>query len=152
MDHFVGIPISPNSFLCPLNSSLLVACDYGQVFESQERDTMHQYMIDAGVIMNSPYPLLLRPQRAVDIILSFDFSAREKENEELFEVSHPKYISVLLSTAITSREIFIKDGPLSPFLAQLTSCAITSYPSGCGCRRCRCCCCCHCQRCGQVNM
>ena len=68
--------------------SFFVACDYGQIFEPQERAAVHQYMIDAGCVINSPYPLLLRPQRAVDIILSFDFSLREKEDEELLDVSY----------------------------------------------------------------
>ena len=36
--------------------------------------------------MNSPYPVLLRPQREVDIYLSFDFSAREKEDMTPFQV------------------------------------------------------------------
>ena len=64
----------------------LTESDYGQIFECQEPDNLYQFMIDAGTIMNSPYPLMLRPQRRIDIILSFDFSVREKENEGLFEV------------------------------------------------------------------
>ena len=89
MDRIVGIPTLTFSYIAIHSSlSFFVACDYGQIFEPQERDAVHQYMIDAGCIMNSPYPLLLRPQRAVDIILSFDFSLREKEDEELLDVSH----------------------------------------------------------------
>ena len=45
------------------------------------------YLVDSGLVFNSPYPLLLRPQRAVDIFLSFDFSAREKDDEMPFKVS-----------------------------------------------------------------
>ncbi|XP_077688667.1 cytosolic phospholipase A2 gamma-like [Eretmochelys imbricata] len=33
------------------------------------------YLIDAGIAINSAYPLVLRPQRKVQLILSFDFSA-----------------------------------------------------------------------------
>ncbi|XP_058949865.2 cytosolic phospholipase A2 isoform X1 [Pocillopora verrucosa] len=42
------------------------------------------YLVDSGLLFNSPYPPLLRPQRNVDIFLSFDFSAREKDNELSF--------------------------------------------------------------------
>ena len=44
------------------------------------------YLVDSGLLFNSPYPPLLRPQRNVDIFLSFDFSAREKDNEISFHV------------------------------------------------------------------
>ncbi|KAL9957155.1 hypothetical protein ACROYT_G038758 [Oculina patagonica] len=43
------------------------------------------YLVDSGLVFNSPYPLLLRPQRNVDIFLSFDFSAREKDNQMPFQ-------------------------------------------------------------------
>ena len=44
------------------------------------------YLVDGGLMFNSPYPLLLRPQRRVDIFLSFDFSARNKDDEMPFQV------------------------------------------------------------------
>ena len=43
-------------------------------------------LIDAGLMFNSPYPPLLRKERSVDIILSFDFSARETDEERPFKV------------------------------------------------------------------
>ena len=43
--------------------------------------------MDSGLAFNSPYPLLLRPQRDVDIFLSFDFSARKKDDESPFQVN-----------------------------------------------------------------
>jgi len=43
------------------------------------------YLVDSGLVFNSPYPLLLRPQRDVDIFLSFDFSARDKDNDSPFQ-------------------------------------------------------------------
>lgn len=42
------------------------------------------YLVDSGLLFNSPYPPLLRPERDVDIFLSFDFSAREKDDELSF--------------------------------------------------------------------
>lgn len=43
-------------------------------------------LIDAGLMFNSPYPPLLRKERTVDVILSFDFSAREADEERPFKV------------------------------------------------------------------
>ncbi|XP_073468153.1 cytosolic phospholipase A2 gamma-like isoform X2 [Aquarana catesbeiana] len=38
-------------------------------------DKEHIHLIDAGLEINTPYPLMLPPHRKVDLILSFDFSA-----------------------------------------------------------------------------
>ena len=46
------------------------------------------YLVDSGLVFNSPYPLLLRPQRDVDIFLSFDFSARDKDDDSPFQVNN----------------------------------------------------------------
>ena len=48
--------------------------------------TKRIYLVDSGLVMNSPYPMLLRPQREVDIFLSFDFSARDKDDYFPFQV------------------------------------------------------------------
>ena len=80
--------------------STVLGSDYGEIFEAQPPDTLLQYVIDAGTFMNSPYPLVLRPQRAVDIILSFDFSGRKQERQDLFSVSIDflqKQVIVLIS-------------------------------------------------------
>lgn len=44
------------------------------------------FLVDSGLVLNSPYPILLRPERGVDLYLSFDFSARDKDDEEPFKV------------------------------------------------------------------
>ena len=49
------------------------------------------YLVDSGLVFNSPYPLLLRPERDVDIFLSFDFSARDKDDGMPFQVSELKF-------------------------------------------------------------
>ncbi|KAG8228648.1 hypothetical protein J437_LFUL008299 [Ladona fulva] len=41
-------------------------------------------LVDAGLAFNSPFPLLLRPQRAVDVFLSFDYSSRPADFHEAF--------------------------------------------------------------------
>ena len=51
----------------------------------------HIYLVDSGLVFNSPYPPMLRPERSVDIILSFDFSARDREVEFPFQVNNYFY-------------------------------------------------------------
>jgi len=43
------------------------------------------FVVDAGLTFNSPYPAILRPQRTVDLIISFDFSARPTDNHQPFK-------------------------------------------------------------------
>ena len=44
-------------------------------------------LVDGGLAFNSPFPPLLRPERDVDIFLSFDFSKRKGDLEFPFEVN-----------------------------------------------------------------
>ena len=48
------------------------------------------FLVDAGLAFNSPYPPLLRPQRDVDLFLSFDFSQR-------FDDKTPPFFELLLA-------------------------------------------------------
>ncbi|XP_054709516.1 cytosolic phospholipase A2-like [Uloborus diversus] len=43
------------------------------------------YLVDGGLNFNLPFPLLLRPQRTVDMYLTFDFSSRESDNKAPFK-------------------------------------------------------------------
>ena len=46
-------------------------------------------LVDIGLAFNSPYPVLLRKEREVDLILSFDFSQRDDgDNAMPFKVSN----------------------------------------------------------------
>ncbi|XP_028401054.1 cytosolic phospholipase A2-like [Dendronephthya gigantea] len=40
-------------------------------------------IVDSGIAFNSPYPAMLRPERKVELILSFDFSQRDGGDKEL---------------------------------------------------------------------
>ncbi|KAJ7382059.1 Cytosolic phospholipase A2 [Desmophyllum pertusum] len=72
------------------------------------------YLVDSGLVFNSPYPLLLRPQRDVDIFLSFDFSARDKEDvlnfKELLLAEEWAKKNNLKFPPINAMEQFWKDG------------------------------------------
>ncbi|XP_071160118.1 cytosolic phospholipase A2-like isoform X3 [Mytilus edulis] len=50
-----------------------------------KNDTEELCLIDAGLAFNSPYPLLFKPGRDVDLILSFDFTDRKKDSNDPFE-------------------------------------------------------------------
>ncbi|CAK8673405.1 unnamed protein product [Clavelina lepadiformis] len=71
------------------------------------------YVADAGLAFNSPYPPMLRAERGVDIILSFDFSAREKDDmdplEELYRAEKWANLSGLPFPKI-SRDTYTKEG------------------------------------------
>lgn len=59
--------------------------DFDGIFEMHPTNVKHLYMVDAGLTFNSPFPVVLRPQREVDIILSFDFSARPSDSTPPFK-------------------------------------------------------------------
>ena len=56
------------------------------IFEMYPTSIKKLYVVDGGLSFNSPFPLLLRPQRFVDLILSFDFSARPTDTSPPFKV------------------------------------------------------------------
>lgn len=43
-------------------------------------------IVDAGLSFNSPYPLVLNPQRNIDVIISFDFTNRGSDSAQPFQV------------------------------------------------------------------
>ncbi|KAK6195024.1 hypothetical protein SNE40_000542 [Patella caerulea] len=55
------------------------------IFEMYPTNIKKLYVVDGGLTFNSPYPPLLRPQRAVDLLLSFDFSARPSDTTPPFK-------------------------------------------------------------------
>ncbi|XP_068233660.1 uncharacterized protein [Palaemon carinicauda] len=54
-------------------------------YEPLDNKAKKLFIVDSGLAFNSPYPLLLRPQRAVDIYLSFDFSQRPEDKHHPFK-------------------------------------------------------------------
>ncbi|XP_014668727.1 PREDICTED: cytosolic phospholipase A2-like [Priapulus caudatus] len=55
------------------------------IHEALKTEEKLLFLVDSGLTFNSPYPLLLRPQRAVDVLLSFDFSARPSDSSQPFK-------------------------------------------------------------------
>ncbi|CAB4040054.1 cytosolic phospholipase A2-like, partial [Paramuricea clavata] len=54
-------------------------CEYDQA--PGKHKTM--CLVDSGLAFNSPFPTMLRPERKVEIILSFDFSCKDSDDKEL---------------------------------------------------------------------
>lgn len=50
-------------------------------------DKDNMMLLDAGLSFNSPYPLVLHPCRKVDLIISFDWSDRGKDENWPFGVN-----------------------------------------------------------------
>ena len=73
---------------CILKHLLLPAGmdQFDGIFEMYPTSIKKLYVVDGGLSFNSPFPLLLRPQRFVDLILSFDFSARPTDTSPPFKV------------------------------------------------------------------
>ncbi|KAG8200420.1 hypothetical protein JTE90_000503 [Oedothorax gibbosus] len=53
--------------------------------EPAPTDSKTLYLVDGGLTFNLPFPLLLRPQRTVDLFLTFDFSSREADHTAPFK-------------------------------------------------------------------
>ena len=68
-------------------SAVLAETDFARIHEMMDTASERLLLVDAGLTFNSPYPVLLRPQRGVDLYVSFDFSGREEDDKELFSVS-----------------------------------------------------------------
>ncbi|XP_062572187.1 cytosolic phospholipase A2-like [Saccostrea cucullata] len=75
-------PLSP---FCPDNEGNRKSDDFDGLHEMHPTNVKRLYMVDAGLTFNSPYPLVLRAQRAAEIILSFDFSARPSDTTPPFK-------------------------------------------------------------------
>ena len=82
-----------STFLISMLWWLSVFCIVGEVEEEVETadelalTSRRIYLVDSGLVFNSPFPPLLRPERKVDVFLSFDFSVRKRDVEFPFEVS-----------------------------------------------------------------
>jgi len=72
------------------------------LYEPTNLEAKKLYLVDSGLTFNIPFPLLLRPQRAVDLYLSFDFSTRTDDEEPPFKVYNLKKLkSNLVKNIIT---------------------------------------------------
>ncbi|CAL1594458.1 unnamed protein product [Knipowitschia caucasica] len=59
--------------------------EFDRINEPLDVKSKKIHVVDSGLTYNLPYPLLLRPQRTVDLIISFDFSARPSDSSPPFK-------------------------------------------------------------------
>lgn len=63
--------------------------EFDRIYEPLDVKSKKIHIVDSGLTYNLPYPLILRPQRGVDLIISFDFSARPSDSSPPFKVRKP---------------------------------------------------------------
>lgn len=71
--HSCVVFADPDEFVC--------------IYEPLDVKSKKIHVVDSGLTYNLPYPLILRPQRGVDLIISFDFSARPSDTSPPFKVA-----------------------------------------------------------------
>ncbi|XP_070605110.1 cytosolic phospholipase A2 isoform X2 [Erythrolamprus reginae] len=59
--------------------------EFDRILEPLDVKSKKIHVVDSGLTFNLPYPLILRPQRGVDLIISFDFSARPSDSSPPFK-------------------------------------------------------------------
>ncbi|XP_063057325.1 cytosolic phospholipase A2 isoform X2 [Engraulis encrasicolus] len=59
--------------------------EFDRIYEPLDVTSKKIHVVDSGLTYNLPYPLILRPQRGVDLIISFDFSARPSDSSPPFK-------------------------------------------------------------------
>ncbi|XP_030915049.1 cytosolic phospholipase A2 [Geospiza fortis] len=59
--------------------------EFERIYEPLDVKSKKIHIVDSGLTYNLPYPLILRPQRGVDLIISFDFSARPSDSSPPFK-------------------------------------------------------------------
>lgn len=60
--------------------------EFDRIYEPLDVKSKKIHIVDSGLTYNLPYPLILRSQRGVDLIISFDFSARPSDSSPPFKV------------------------------------------------------------------
>ncbi|KAK2863799.1 hypothetical protein Q7C36_002953 [Tachysurus vachellii] len=86
-----SIPFSPFSDLLSQNGpeeevdAVTDPNEFDRIYEPLDVKSKKIHVVDSGLTFNLPYPLILRPQRGVDLIISFDFSARPGDSSPPFK-------------------------------------------------------------------
>lgn len=71
--------------------------EFERIYEPLDVKSKKIHIVDSGLTFNLPYPLILRPQRGVDLIISFDFSARPSDSSPPFKVSKIGYSLICIN-------------------------------------------------------
>lgn len=90
-----SFPISPLCDLVPsdlleeeddeVDAAVTDPDEFEMIYEPLDVKSKKIHVVDSGLTFNLPYPIILRPQRAIDLIISFDFSARPSDSSPPFK-------------------------------------------------------------------
>lgn len=105
-------------------SPVLDPDEFDRIYEPLDVKSKKIHVVDSGLTYNLPYPLLLRPQRTVDLIISFDFSARPSDTSPPFKVFSFVTCCLKASAQVSNHQspiirtifalLFFIDGPGAP--------------------------------------
>ncbi|XP_051951832.1 cytosolic phospholipase A2 [Xyrauchen texanus] len=94
-NFMLGLNLSDYVPLSPFTESLSATEDevdavtdpfeFDRIYEPLDVKSKNIHVVDSGLTFNLPYPLVLRPQRGVDLIITFDFSARPSDSSPPFK-------------------------------------------------------------------
>ncbi|CAG11619.1 unnamed protein product, partial [Tetraodon nigroviridis] len=91
LEEEVDAVTDPDEFVC--------------IYEPLDVKSKKIHVVDSGLTYNLPYPLILRPQRGVDLIISFDFSARPSDTSPPFKVLHKVHAAARLSHPFVTSDV-----------------------------------------------
>jgi hypothetical protein len=75
----------------------ILDCDFKGYRESMQTDDKKIYLVDSGLSFNLPFPIALRPQREIELYITFDFSSRKTDCTPPFRVSINTYFGKILT-------------------------------------------------------
>lgn len=81
--------------------------EFDRIYEPLDVKSKKIHVVDSGLTYNLPYPLILRPQRTVDLIISFDFSARPSDSSPPFKVSIGAKNNAFMQTRLQDQRFLI---------------------------------------------
>uniref|UniRef100_A0AAY4CFK1 Phospholipase A2 n=1 Tax=Denticeps clupeoides TaxID=299321 RepID=A0AAY4CFK1_9TELE len=93
-NFMLGLNLNANQPFSPFSEFMLRDDETDAVTDPDEFDRIYEpldvkskkiHVVDSGLTYNLPYPLILRPQRGADLIISFDFSARPSDSSPPFK-------------------------------------------------------------------
>ncbi|XP_039201127.1 cytosolic phospholipase A2 isoform X3 [Crotalus tigris] len=85
LSPFVGVNTQESVEDDEMDTAVTDPDEFDRIYEPLDVKSKKIHVVDSGLTFNLPYPLILRPQRGVDLIISFDFSARPSDSSPPFK-------------------------------------------------------------------
>uniref|UniRef100_A0A670Z1I0 Phospholipase A2 n=2 Tax=Pseudonaja textilis TaxID=8673 RepID=A0A670Z1I0_PSETE len=85
LSPFIGVSTQESVEDDDVDTAVTDPNEFDRILEPLDVKSKKIHVVDSGLTFNLPYPLILRPQRGVDLIISFDFSARPSDSSPPFK-------------------------------------------------------------------